>query len=182
MRCLCLIVILFMAWLSTNICMLPFFLGTKRVGTTNGLKLSLNNPLDTNSSTYLWTSIVSLGFIIYAGLFGRIASIMRSIWCWIDVLGGNPRGMSSRKTWAKCSSKTMANGWLWGGGGSFGLLLGGKVHSLKALNSWYEVLRSGSLKVRNMSKCPWAFCGLFLWCWDGLKGAKVIFVQSLGKI
>jgi len=64
MGCLYLMVMLFIARLSTHIHMLQAFFGTKRVGIVHGLELSLTNPLDTNSSTCLWASVVSLGFIL----------------------------------------------------------------------------------------------------------------------
>ena len=62
--CRYLIVILFMARLFTHILQLPSFLGTKRAGTAQGLRLSLTNPLEINSSTCLWISFVSVGFIL----------------------------------------------------------------------------------------------------------------------
>jgi len=51
--CLYLIVILFMARLSTHIRILPSFFGAKRAGTAQGLRLSRTNPLEINSSTCL---------------------------------------------------------------------------------------------------------------------------------
>ena len=93
-----LMVILFMRRLSTHSRMLPSFFGTERASTAHGLRLSLMKPLDTNSSTGLWTSIVCLGFILHVGLLGRMALMMRFIWCWMDHLGGNLGGMSFRKT------------------------------------------------------------------------------------
>ena len=48
-------------------------LGDKKGGTAQGLKLSRTNPLEINSSTWLWTSKVSLGFILYTGLLGKMA-------------------------------------------------------------------------------------------------------------
>ena len=56
-----------------------------------------------------------------------------------------------------------------------------RIHSLKALNSWREALRSSSLQVRNKYECVYVFEGLFLWSWEGLKGARVIFLPSFEK-
>ena len=65
--------------LSMHILNVPAFLGTHKVGTAHGLKLSLKYPLCINSSTYLFSSLVSLGLELYTGL-GKLAPGTRSIW------------------------------------------------------------------------------------------------------
>jgi len=53
-----------MGHLSTHIFIKLSFLETKRAGTAHGLRLSLTRPLAINSSTYLWTFMVFMGFIL----------------------------------------------------------------------------------------------------------------------
>jgi len=134
-----LIVILFIALLSTHICWLPSLLGTNRAGTAQGFKDSHTSPFDVSSYTCLWIPMVSLGFILYVGLFGRTEPWIRSIGHWISLLGGKPIGISSGNKWQNWCVNKIAIGWL-GRGVSYSSWLF-KIHSLKALNSWYKDLK-----------------------------------------
>ena len=73
-----LMVMLFTLLLSMHILHVPSFLGTNRVGTTQGLRLSLTYPLCINSSAWLCNYLVSVGFVLYAGLLGKEALGIRS--------------------------------------------------------------------------------------------------------
>ena len=57
-------VILLIARLSTHIRHVPSFFGAKSVRTAHGLKLSLMNPLSSNSSTCRYNFACSVGFIL----------------------------------------------------------------------------------------------------------------------
>jgi len=57
-------VILLIARLSTHIRHVPSFFGVKSAGTAHGLKLSLMNPLSSNSFTCRCNSACSVGFIL----------------------------------------------------------------------------------------------------------------------
>ena len=72
--CLYFTVILLIARQSTHILHVPSFLGTNRTSTAHGLMLSLTYPFAKSSSTYLWSSFVSSGLLLYAGLLGMVAS------------------------------------------------------------------------------------------------------------
>ena len=94
-----LIVILFMALLSTHMRMLPSILRTKRAGTVHGLRDSHTSPFETSSSTCRWISSVSFGFIKLAGLLGSMVQGLNQYGA-KSLLGGKPVGISSGKTWA----------------------------------------------------------------------------------
>ena len=64
---------------------------------------------------------------------GKYGSGMRSMWCWMDLCGGRPEGISSGKTWVKRSMSEIAMGRE--GRGATDSPREGRVHSLKALNS-----------------------------------------------
>jgi len=81
--------------------MLPFFLGTRRAGIAHGLKLSLTNPLDINSSTcllYLYglLRIHPIGWFIRQDSSGIEAYMMlnRPLW-------GQSQGNATRKNMRK---------------------------------------------------------------------------------
>ena len=97
MEYLYLMIILLIARLFKHIHTPSSFLGTKRGRTAQGLKDSLTNSLEINSSTFLWISVVSSGFILQASLFRSIVLEIRSMWCWMSLLGGKPEDISSRK-------------------------------------------------------------------------------------
>jgi len=165
-----LIVILLMALLSTHILILPSFWGTKRAGTTHGLKDSRIKPFSYNSSTCLWISIVSFGFILYASLFGRIKHGTRSVWCWISLLGGKPVGISSGNKWEKFSVSVLAMGWVGNELSGSSCML--SIHSLKALNSCWDAFRIGSVTNNKQSLCLVFFVTEFRGVWMGTKGIK----------
>src|SRR5688500_8543431 len=78
-------VILFTLLLSTHILQVPSFLGTSKVGTAHGLRLSLTIPLSNSSLICLCSCSVSLEFVLYAGLLGKGAPGIRLIWCSIPL-------------------------------------------------------------------------------------------------
>ncbi|EOY33325.1 Uncharacterized protein TCM_041283 [Theobroma cacao] len=90
-----LIVILFMARLSTHILHEPSFLGANKAGQAQGLLLSRTRPFSNNSSTCLCTSARCIGGILYAGRFGNAAPGTKSIACWMLRKGGRLFGKSS---------------------------------------------------------------------------------------
>jgi len=63
--------------------------GTRSTRTAQGLMLSRMYPSNINSPTCLWSSLVSSGLLLYAGLFGIDAPITKSIWCSIPLIGRN---------------------------------------------------------------------------------------------
>ena len=69
-----LILILLMALESVHILQPPSFFGLSTVGTAQGLRVSLINPLSSNSCTCFLTSSFSAGVILYAALLGRLAT------------------------------------------------------------------------------------------------------------
>jgi len=141
MGCWYLKVILLMAWLFTHIPMVPSFLGTRRVGTAQGLRFSRTNPFQMSSSTCLWITWMSLGFIRYVGWLERMAPGRRSIWCWMVLLGGKLDGISSGKTCEKFCRSLRARGcvgtsvWSW--------VRVKRIISLGGLNSWCSANRVG---------------------------------------
>ena len=165
--------ILLIALLSTHILIEPSFLGTSRAGTAQGLRLSRIKPLPSSSSTCLCTSWVSCGFMRYAGLFGRVAPGMRSILCWMVLLGGRPWGTSLGKTCSYSLRRGISNGWeesfAWAGSWPR------RIHSLK---SWYSCNWEWRRVVRKTSTFG-LFCGFF--CEEGLRGVRVILLWSFAK-
>lgn len=67
----------------------------RSAGTAHGLKLSRINPLSSRSWTWHWSSLCSVGLILYAGIFGRVAPGIKSTACCISLMGGNVWGSSS---------------------------------------------------------------------------------------
>ena len=88
-------VILLIAQLSTHIRHQPSFLGVRRTDTAHGLMLIYIHPCSRSSATCRRISSLSFGLIQYAGLFGRLAPGIRSIWCCISLIEGSPDGSSS---------------------------------------------------------------------------------------
>jgi hypothetical protein len=72
-------VILFIARQSTHMHQVPFFLGTKIAGTTQGLRLSRTYPLSNNSWTCRRISFVSSMLVLYAAQLGNDAPGIKSI-------------------------------------------------------------------------------------------------------
>jgi hypothetical protein len=72
-------VMLFMARQSTHMRQVPFFLGTKITGTTQGLRLSRTYPLSNNSWTCHLISFVSSGLVLYTARLGNDAPRIKSI-------------------------------------------------------------------------------------------------------
>jgi hypothetical protein len=91
-------VILFIARQSTHMHQVPFFLGTKIIGTAQGLSLSCTYPLSNNSWTCHWISFVSFGLVLYVARLGNDAPGIKSIWYSIPLKGGSPEGISTGKT------------------------------------------------------------------------------------
>lgn len=89
------IVLLLMARLSMHILQVPSFLGVSNAGTAQGLMLSRISSFRTNSITCRLSSSCSAGLILYAAArLGSVEPEIRSIGCWMSLIGGNLSGNS----------------------------------------------------------------------------------------
>ena len=132
---------------------------------------------DISSSTCLWLSMVSLGFILYTRLFGRVEPRIRLMWCWMDLLGGRLSDICSGKT---CSNRLRMTPALGCRGWFFSVSsVDWRIHSLKGLNSCYEALRVGFTKVSTKSVWSWLFWGLCLGSWCGATWLKWFSFRTL---
>jgi len=88
-------------------------------------------------------------------------------------------GISLVNKWTNRLSRETAKGWV----GLGGLVSSNvaRIYSLKALNSWCEALRNGSLQASNESERSWFFCGLAFCSSEGVNEAKVTLLTSVVK-
>nr|YP_009045789.1 orf100d [Batis maritima]AIC83392.1 orf100d [Batis maritima] len=72
----------------------PLLLRFSNAGTTQGLMLSRISSFRTNSITRRLSSSCSAGLILDAARLGSVELKIRSFWCWMPLIGGNPFGNS----------------------------------------------------------------------------------------
>jgi hypothetical protein len=72
-------VILLIALQSTHMHQIPFLLGTKIIGTAQGLRLSPTYLCSKSSWTCRGISLVSSGLVLYAARFSNVAPKIKSI-------------------------------------------------------------------------------------------------------
>jgi hypothetical protein len=75
--------------------------------TAQGLMLSRMYPFNINSSTCHWSSLDSLGLLLYIGLFGIDAPGIKSIGCSIPLIYDKTPGISSGKTSLNSCKRTL---------------------------------------------------------------------------
>jgi len=106
MRCRYFTVMLSIARQSTHIHQVLSFFGTS-TGATQGLMLFRMYPFNINSPICLWSSLVSSGLLLKAGLVGIEAPRTKLIWCSTPLIGSKPLGMSSENTSLNYSKRTL---------------------------------------------------------------------------